>query len=58
MFERPTYSLIPHLHVIQNIDMINMIKLYTDSNYSLSIMATGALIRLFQIPMYWLIKVR
>ncbi len=57
IFERPSYNMISHLHVIGTIDTIKYLKVSLDLNWSLSIMLTSAMIRLLQIPMHWLIKV-
>ncbi len=53
-FERPTESLFSHLQILGIIDSIKYFN--TSLSWTFSIAITSSLIRLLQIPTYWLIK--
>jgi len=56
LFERPTQSLIPHLHMLGIIETIKYFKYDYSLTWTFSIIITSSLIRIIQIPTYLLIK--
>jgi membrane protein insertase Oxa1/YidC/SpoIIIJ len=56
LFQRPTNSLIPHLQILGIIETLKYFKFGFDLSWTASIIITSSLIRLIQIPTYWLVK--
>jgi hypothetical protein len=56
LFQRPTQSLLSHIQIVSVIESINFFHDNFNLPWSLSIALTTSLIRLIQIPTYFLIK--
>lgn len=56
LFEKPTQNLFSHLLIFSNFEIIEYFRFNQDLSWTLSIALTGSIIRLLQIPTFWLIK--
>jgi hypothetical protein len=56
LFQRPTQSIFSHFQILAVIEALNYLSLDFNFSWTLSIVITTSVIRLIQIPTYFLIK--